>query len=315
MSDVITLVSRLSDDQEAAYLAALREALPSEVILPLCEASADLRALSSIAIVANPDPADIAALPNLAWVHSLWAGVEQLIAAWPIGGPPIVRLIDPEMSRTMAEAVLAWTYYLQRDMPAYRLQQTDRQWYQHAYRKPSSLEVGIVGLGTLGACAAERLVDAGFRVSGWTRTQKSGVDRVRVYHGDSGLNDMLSSSDIVVCLMPLTAETRGLIDGARISRMKRGAALINFARGPIIVEAAMLHALDGGVLSHAVLDVFDIEPLPLRSRLWKHPRVTVLPHVSAPTDVQTAASVIAANVSEYRRTGILPASVDLARGY
>jgi glyoxylate/hydroxypyruvate reductase A len=214
----------------------------------------------------------------------------------------------------MAEAVVAWTYYLQRDMPAYRLQQTDRQWYQRAYRKPSSLEVGIVGLGTLGTCAAERLVDAGFRVSGWSRTPKS-VDRVHVYHGDTGLNDMLESADIVICLMPLTSNTRGLINGTRISRMKRGAALINFARGPITVEAEMLDALDSGLLSHAVLDVFDIEPLPSRSRLWEHPRVTVLPHISAPTDVHTAASVIAANVSAYRKTGKLPPSVDLVRGY
>ncbi|WP_109476174.1 glyoxylate/hydroxypyruvate reductase A [Paraburkholderia sp. C35] len=314
MSDIITLVSQLSDDQEAAYLGALRKSLPGEVLLPLRETSAQQRAQSSIAIVANPRPADVARLPNLAWVHSLWAGVEQLVAAWPKDGPPIVRLVDPEMSRTMAEAVLAWTYYLQRDMPTYRLQQTDRQWCQRVYRKPSSMEIGIVGLGTLGTCAAERLVRAGFRVNGWSRTAKN-VDGVHVYHGDTGLNDMLTTADIVICLMPLTSDTRGLIDGARIAQMKRGAALINFARGPIIVEAELLDALDRGLLSHAVLDVFDIEPLPLQSRLWEHPRVTILPHISAPTDVHTAASVIAANVSEYRKTGKLPASVDLTRGY
>ncbi len=134
--------------------------------------SAAEREAARIAIVANPDPAEVALLPNLAWIHSLWAGVERLVRDLGANGVPIVRLVDPELARTMAEAVLAWTYYLQRDMPAYRRQQEAGTWRPLAYRPPGATMVGILGLGTLGGAAAERLVGAGFKVAAWSRSPK-----------------------------------------------------------------------------------------------------------------------------------------------
>lgn len=253
-------------------------------------------------------------MPNLVWVQSLWAGVEQLVTRLPADGPPIVRMIDPEMSRTMAEAVLAWTYYLQRDMPAYKRQQRQGLWHQHAYRKPSSLTAGILGLGSLGTAAAARLREAGFKVAGWSRSAKQ-IPGVQTFSNDDGLITMLRMSDIVVCLVPLTAQTRGLLHAGLLALMKPGASLINFARGPVVVTDDLLDALDSGHLSHAVLDVFDEEPLPSHSRLWQHPQVSVLPHISAPTDFETAAAVIAANINAYREDGAVPGSVDLMLGY
>ena len=150
MSDPIALISNIRSDDEASYLSALASAMPAENVVLFRQMSAEQRARVQIAIVANPDPANVAALPNLVWVQSLWAGVEQLVTRLVANGPPIVRMIDPEMSRTMAEAVLAWTYYLQRDMPAYLRQQRQGLWHQYAYRKPSTLTVGILGLGSLG---------------------------------------------------------------------------------------------------------------------------------------------------------------------
>ncbi|WP_322010772.1 glyoxylate/hydroxypyruvate reductase A [Paraburkholderia sp. J12] len=314
MSNPITLVTRVAAQQEAAWLSALAEAMPDETIVRFRDMLPDERARSRVAIVANPDPADLAALPNLAWVQSLWAGVEQIVAGRAADELPVVRLVDPELSRTMAEAVLAWTYYLQRDMPRYRRQQGERQWLQHSYRRPAEMRVGIVGLGTLGGEAARRLCDAGFEVAGWSRTPKS-VPGVRAYCGTEGLSEMLSASDIVVCLVPLTASTRGLLDRARFAAMKPGAALINFARGPVVVADDLIDALDRGHLSHAVLDVFDEEPLPPASRFWDHPRVTVLPHISAPTHFHTAAQVVAENVRAWRASGRTPRSVDPALGY
>ncbi|EIF34891.1 phosphoglycerate dehydrogenase-like oxidoreductase [Burkholderia sp. Ch1-1] len=314
MTEIITLITGLPDEQEAGYLAALAAAMPAETIVALRKASADELARSTIAIVARPDPAALAVLPRLAWIQSLWAGVEQLVASLPPDGTPVVRLVDPELSRTMAEAVLAWTYYLQRDMPAYRLQQQARVWTQQIYRKPADTTVGIVGLGTLGGRAANRLIDAGFRVSGWSRTPKT-LAGVCARHGTDGLVRMLGESDIVVCLVPLTADTRRLVDRQAFAAMKRGAALINFSRGPVVAAQDLLQALDDGQLSHAVLDVFDIEPLPGDSPFWQHPAVTVLPHISAPTDIHTAASVIATNVATYRATGRIPDSIDFSRGY
>ena len=138
---------------------------------------------------------------------------------------------------------------------------------------------------------------------------------MRTFSGSDGLIAMLGFSDIVVCLVPLTPETRGLLNADRLHAMKPGAALINFARGPVVVTEDLLAALDDGHLSHAVLDVFDIEPLPPDSRFWHHPGVSVLPHISAPTDFDTAAVVIAGNIAQFRLTGKVPGSVDTARGY
>ena len=214
----------------------------------------------------------------------------------------------------MAEAVLAWTFYLQRDMPAYRQQQHARIWSQRDYRKPSTLTVGILGLGALGTAAARRLAEAGFRVIGWSRSPKT-LPGIKTLSDNDGLEALLRRSDIVACLIPLTQGTRGLLSARRFRAMKPGAALINFARGPIVVTDDLLDALDSGQLSHAVLDVFDEEPLTPDSRLWHHPAVTVLPHISAPTDFETSAAVVAANVARYRETGSLPRTVEAALGY
>ncbi len=315
MSETIAFLGNLDAEEEAEFLAALAASLPEETIRPFRLLSQEERSSIRIAIVANPDPAEVALLPNLAWIHSLWAGVERLVRDLGASGVPIVRLVDPELARTMAEAVLAWTYYLQRDMPAYRRQQEAGTWRQLAYRPPGATTIGILGLGTLGSAAAERLVGAGFRVAAWSRSPKQVPPGVTGFSGPEGLAGLLASSDIAVCLLPLTEETRGLLDAGRLSLMKPGAALINFGRGPIVATDALLAALDAGQLSHAVLDVFEVEPLPAESPLWRHPGVTVLPHISGPTTPASAAGIVAANVRAYRATGRIPQAVDVARGY
>ncbi|GJD63210.1 2-hydroxyacid dehydrogenase [Methylobacterium frigidaeris] len=315
MSEPIAFLGNLDAEEEADFLAALSAALPEETIRPFRRLSAAERAGIRIAIVANPDPAEVALLPNLAWIQSLWAGVERLVRDLGQNGVPIVRLIDPELARTMAEAVLAWTYYLQRDMPAYRRQQEAGTWRQLAYRPPSEVTVGLLGLGALGSAAAERLTGAGFRVAAWSRSPKEVPPGVTGFSGSEGLADLLAASDIAVCLLPLTGETRGLLDAGRLAGMKPGAALINFGRGPIVATDALIAALDAGQLSHAVLDVFEVEPLPPESPLWRHPGVTVLPHISGPTTPASAAAVVAGNLRAYRASGRIPAAVDVIRGY
>jgi glyoxylate/hydroxypyruvate reductase len=314
MPDTIALLGLTNAHIERRYRTALAGAMPTEIIKPLREMTAAERSAARIAIVANPFAAELAALPALEWLQSLWAGVERLVAMLPGRELPIVRLVDPEMSRTMAEAVLAWTYYLHREMPSYLSQQRERRWLQRDYRKPSSLTIGVLGLGVLGATAALRLAEAGFRVIGWGRTPKA-LSSIETHCGDEGLDPLLSRSDIVVCLVPLTAATRGLLDARRIGKMKPGAALINFSRGPVVVSGDLLAALNTGHLSHAVLDVFDEEPLPADSIVWRQTNLTVLPHISAPTDFDSSASIVARNVACYRETGAMPDTVDLHRGY
>src|SRR3712207_6208440 len=175
--------------------------MPNENVVPFRILDPARRSDVEIAVVANPDPADVAGLPNLALVQSLWAGVERLVSELGPGAPPIVRMVDPEMARTMSEAVLAWTYYLQRDMPAYARQQRDKAWRQLPYRKPSDMTVGLLGLGALGAAAAQRLTRAGFKVARWSRLPKN-LPEVGSFAGEDGLAALLRTSDVVVCLLP-----------------------------------------------------------------------------------------------------------------
>lgn len=314
MPSPIAFVSRMNAEAEAVWSKALRAAMPQEEILAFSELTDEQKRAVDFAIVANPDPADIAALPGLTWIHSLWAGVERLVLELGDKAPPVVRLKDPELSRVMAEAVLAWTYYLQRDMPAYRDNQQKTVWQEFDYRHPRELTIGLLGLGALGTAAAERLRHAGFNVAGWSRSKKA-IEGVETLTGDEGLLTLLEKSDILVCLVPLTDATRGLLDAGRLASMKNGAAIINFARGAVIMVEDLIAALDSSKLSHAVLDVFEQEPLPASSTLWRHPKVTVLPHISAPTSRESSARIVAANVRTWRETGDLPEIVDMARGY
>ncbi|SLN26812.1 Glyoxylate/hydroxypyruvate reductase A [Aquimixticola soesokkakensis] len=310
----IALVTRLSDAAEDTWLALLRAALPQEDIQSLRHLPAQEAASVEIAIVANPDPAALQTLPNLVWVQSLWAGVERLVAELPQFTPPIVRLIDPQLARNMSEAALAWTYYLFRDMPAYAAHQRARDWVQEPYRSAREVSVGILGLGALGAASARRLQEQDFNVLGWSRSQKS-LEGITCLSGEDGFDTLLSRSDIVICLLPLTSTTTGLLNAAAFGRMKQSAALINFARGPIVDTAALCAALDAQQIKHAVLDVFDQEPLPAASPLWTQAGITVLPHISGPTDPRTGAQVAADNIRKYRETGTIAQSVDLTVGY
>lgn len=310
----IPFIATTDPEQEAAWVGELQTALREERIVSLRALSDDERKAATIAVVANPAPSDLRELPQLRWVHSVWAGVERLVA--DLGGSPlkIVRLIDPQLARTMAEAVLAWTLFLHREMPAYARAQQQRLWQARPYVRPEHRTVSLLGLGALGAASAIRLAANGFRVCGWSRAPKA-LPGVKCFSGDSGLETMLGQTDILVCLLPLTPETRGLLDAQRLAHLPRGASLINFARGPIVADEDLRAALDRGHLEHAVLDVFTVEPLPDDRWPWQHPRVTVLPHCSAPTDRQSAARIVADNIRRYRQSGELPACVDAARGY
>lgn len=314
MNPPIALAANMRAVEEAAWLAHFAALMPGERVVPLRELTPAERAAAEIAVVAKPDAAQLEQLPNLRWVHSLWVGVETTVPALRHRGLPIVRMVDPRIKETMAEAVLAWVHYLQRDMPRYASQQRAHLWQPQLYRRPETMTVGILGLGELGRAAAEILHAARFRLAGWARRPQA-LDGVETFHGPDGLAPMLAGCDIVLCLLPLTAATRGLLDADVFARMKPGAGFINFGRGPVAVEADLHAALDTGRVGHAVLDVFDTEPLPEAHWMWDHPSVTVLPHITAPTDPETAAQVIAEAVAAYRRSGRPPEGVDLDAGY
>ncbi|MEP1442016.1 MAG: glyoxylate/hydroxypyruvate reductase A [Hyphomicrobiales bacterium] len=314
MKSVIPFVSNNKKTSVDKWIDHLASAMPEETVKRIEDLSAEERLAADLAIVADPDPEALKTLPNLKWVQSLWAGVEKMMGQMANAPFEIVRLEDPEMARAMAEAVLAWTLYLHRNMPKYTKQQRENTWYEHDFGYAGGKHIGFVGLGNLGLEAANALMKQNFTVSGWSRSEKS-IEGITTYSGDDGLTAMLGEVDIVVCLIPLTSQTRGLINAKRLAEMKQGASLINFARGPIINDDDLIAALDSGHIDHAVLDVFDVEPLPEASPFWQHPSVTVLPHISGPTNRITASKTAALNIAAYRKKGAIPKSANKARGY
>jgi glyoxylate/hydroxypyruvate reductase A len=315
MKTVIPFVSEVSGTERKGWRDALPKALDGIAeVKAFDELSEAERDAAEIAIVANPDPEKVAALKNLVWVQSLWAGVERLVAELPEDGPLIVRLTDPQMAETMSEAVLAWTLYLHRNMPVYMRQQREKVWLDHPLKTPQEVTVAVLGVGKLGQASALRLKANGFNVIGWSRTAKT-IDGLETFSGADGFSKALSRSDIAVVLMPLTEDTRGLLDQKAFANFKPGSRLINFARGPIIHTEALLDALDSGQIDHAVLDVFDEEPLAGTHPFWDHPQITVLPHISAPTITSTAAKIVAQNIGCYLQTSEIPKAVDRKQGY
>jgi glyoxylate/hydroxypyruvate reductase A len=214
----------------------------------------------------------------------------------------------------MSEAVLSWVLYLHRDMHFYRVQQNKRVWKEADYAKPSKKVISFIGLGELGSASAAKLIENGFNVCGWSRGKKK-ISKVKSFTGQLGLKKMLNQTDILVCLIPLTQKTKYLLNYKTLSYLKRGASIINFARGGIINAKDLVKHLNSGKIKHAVLDVFEKEPLPSSSDLWKHKNITVLPHISAHTDIDTASSIVCKNIKTYRLNNRIPKSVDMLRGY
>jgi glyoxylate/hydroxypyruvate reductase A len=267
------------------------------------------------ALVWRPEPGLLAALPNLKLILSLGAGVDHLL-----GDPrlprhlPIVRLVDPHMTAAMSEYVVLQVLRLHRRDLDYRAQQQAKEWRELDQKNAADRRVGILGFGELGQDAARKLRALGFDVAGWSRSAKT-VAGIETYAGAAGLPPLLARSEILVCLLPLTAETEGILDARTLAQLPRGAALVNAARGAHLVEADLLAALASGHLSGAVLDVFGEEPLPADHPFWHHPRIVVTPHVAAFTNPATAAPVILDNIRRFEEGRPLLNRVDPARGY
>ena len=310
----ILLATNFDAAELAAWWPALQHALPAERLL---RDRSELAAGESIdiALVANPPSGALAGLPALRLVQSLWAGVDKLLADRSVPADvPLARMVDPAMNEAMAETALWAVLSVQRAFFRYARQQSEPVWRQLPQRRADETRVAVLGLGQMGRTCALRLAGNGYRVSGWSRgeTNVAGIDALA---GEAALVPALADADVVVNLLPLTDSTRGLFDARTFARMRRGAALINLARGAHVVEADLLDALAGGQLGHAVLDVFTNEPLPATHPFWSHPRITVLPHVAALTDPRSAALIVARNVMALREGRALENLVDRSRGY
>ncbi len=291
------------------WLPLLERALPHDVF------SSESKDRIDVALVASPRPGVLASLKDARLVQSLWMGVEKLLAdpEYP-KGVPLARLVDPGMVAAMSETVLFHVLDWHRRHYRYRNDQQRRRWHRYRQYLASDHTVGLLGLGELGADAARKLLALGFQVAGWSRRPKA-LPGVQSFSGKEGLEQLLHASNVVVCLLPLTPETQGILNARNLSRIRKGGAVINLARGAHVVVPDLLAALDSGQLAHAYLDVFDVEPLPEDSALWRHPGVTLTPHVAALTEPRTALPKVVENIERVRR-GETPLNlVDFAAGY
>lgn len=310
----ILLSGEFDAGEREAWWQALADALPGERLI-VDRAEAAQAADIDIAIVANPPPGSLQGLPGLRLVQSLWAGVDRLLGDATVPpGLPIARMVDPAMNQAMAETALWAVLVLQRDFLAYARQQGAGQWQPLPQRRAADWPVLVLGLGEMGRTTALRLAANGYPVSGWSRRPQT-LPGVCCFSGEAALDAALGEAAVVVNLLPLTAQTRGFFGAGRLARLRPGTHLVNLARGAHLVEAEVLAALESGQLGELVSDVFSTEPLPAGHPFWTHPRVTVLPHVAAQTDVRSAASVAAANVRRLRAGEPLQHRVDRERGY
>ena len=325
----LLLAGALGADERADWAAALHQALPGHTLHLARSPTVD--PLIDAAIVANPAPGSLAGLPGLRLIQSLWAGVDRLLADATLPpGVAIARMVDPAMTAAMAETALWATLALHRGFFNYAHQQQAALWRPLPQCRADEWPVLVLGFGQMGRAVALRLAQQGYPVTAWRRGAAAGpaaadglpaataarstadvmaalpvalpaerpaaLTGVTVVSGGAAPAHALAQARTVINMLPLTPDTRGLIDAGWLAGLRRGAGLVNLARGAHVVDADLLAALDSGQLGHAVLDVFATEPLQAGHRYWQHRQVTVLPHAAALTDLRSAAALVARNI-------------------
>lgn len=268
------------------------------------------------ALVWEPDHGRLASFPGLRLILSSAAGVDHLLAD-PVlpAHVPIARMVTTETGERMADFVTMSVYALLRDLPRILEAQREQRWDESLTgRRASETTVGILGLGQLGAACAVRLAANGFKVLGWARSPKS-LPQVECHVGEEGLDAFLAQSQIIVNLLPDTADTRGIIGADMLARLPRGAGVINAGRGPQLDCAALLAALNAGQIGGAVLDVFTVEPLATDDPLWTHPSVIVTPHIASDVTRRAKAQQAAAAIMADMAGKPVAHLYDRARGY
>jgi glyoxylate/hydroxypyruvate reductase len=314
----VSVLIAISGWDPKPWRARMEALMPSHEIVMLDEPFD--RASVRYALSWRHPPGALEGLPNLRVILSLGAGVDHLFADPSLPDKPIVRVVDPDLTNRMSEWVVMHALVHLRQLRRYGSQQRERIWEDDDQQpKASDIQIGVLGLGVMGSDAVPKLKALGFKVAGWSASPKFLLDVV-CFWGPDGLKRMLAQTDMAVVLLPLTDETRGIIDASLLSQLKRdgplgGPILINAGRGGLQVEADVLAALDSGALKGASLDVFEREPLPKGSRLWSHPAVYVSPHNAAISSPKAIAALVARQIEAHERGEPLAHLVKRERGY
>jgi glyoxylate/hydroxypyruvate reductase A len=271
------------------------------------------------AAVWKPKPGALGGFPNLQVIFNLGAGVDAVVADATLPNVPLVRVAVDDLTKRMTEYVVMHVLMHHRRQGYYTESQRNRVWAPKLQWAAHDLRVGVMGLGVLGRDAADALARIGFDVAGWSSTPKD-IAGIECFAGAAGLAPFLARTDVLVCLLPLTADTRGILNRKTFARLARdgrlgGPVIINAGRGGLQNEDDLLASLDDGTLLAATLDVFHSEPLPAESRFWSHPKVTLSPHNAADTDPDAISVYVAEQIVAFERGETLVNVVDRGAGY
>ncbi|MET3391043.1 glyoxylate/hydroxypyruvate reductase A [Variovorax sp. 1140] len=280
-------IALVSDQIAMGYLQpAFRERFPQARLHRIDTEVQELDALGEIDAVVcwSPPPGLLARMPRLRLVQSVGAGTDHITRDPALPDVPVRRIVDPDMADGM-NAYVAWSVvHGQRHMGSYLESQRRAAWEEAPIEPPRHHRVGIAGLGVLGQSVARALLAIGYRVRGWSRSPKSDLpEGIEAFHGDAARAEFLAGCDTLVCLLPLTDDTRGILDASLFAQLPRGARLVNAGRGAHLVQEDLLAALESGQIASAVLDAFVEEPLPAAHPFWSHPRIIVTPHIATRT--------------------------------
>ncbi len=307
-----TTVALFSQSADLGFLLApLRETAPAlDVVLwpdPRCREA-------EVAVGWDAPPGLYAQMPRLRLVHSLAAGVDNLIAGQDLSGIDVCRVVDPKLADGMVQYVLWGVLHFHRQFDRALRNQCERHWERPHQTAAAEFRVGLLGLGELGRVVARALGALGYPVAGWSRSARA-IEGVRSFSGEQGLHGLLAQTQLLVCLLPLTPSTRGILNRALFDRLPPGAALVHVGRGEHLVEADLLRAIESGRLRGALLDVFEREPLDAAHPFWRTPGVVVTPHMATMAGNGTVVRQVVENIARLQRGEPLLHRVDLDRGY
>lgn len=308
----MTRVALLSRSANLAYFQPLLQARDDGLDVAVWPDPACLQA--EVAVCWNPPAGVYADMPRLRLIHSIAAGVDNLLARQDTRGLPVCRVVDPQLAQGMLQYVLWSVLHFHRKLDQALANQARAHWQRGVQVAAGDFRVGVMGLGELGGAIAAFLPSLGYDVHGWSRSPRE-IAGITVHAGQAAFDGFLAHCDVLICLLPLTDATRGILNARTFAALPQGAAVVNCGRGEHLVPADLIAALQSGHLRGAVLDVFAHEPLPPDDPLWRTPGVVVTPHMATMPTAATVAEQVVANIHRLRHGATLANTVDTSRGY